>query len=316
MASGGSNEQVLARTNTGRAWVNPNLGNITQIAVGTSNGLFGGGTTGTVNIALSYNQLGTSNAIDGADNIAYSDSTNGGRMQRISLGSLVGFIADQTTIASSSGEMRIADEGVSEVHLNVTNSPADGQVLSSVGGGQFAWASSVATQLYFVVPDANVGGTANAITLTTGSGLTSYPNGSRFFFSANSTNTGAVTINVDGIAAISVQRSSGTGSSQALTGGEITADDPITVVYGTDDNAFYLLPDLQGTAARRNVGVAAGELVALVAGDTFTTNVIPTIQRGGIALEAINEAKLDGTNDPNRRAGAFVLWRNTGFHLD
>ena len=225
-------------------------------------------------------------------------ASNGGRMQRIALSNLVGFIADQSTLSSANSKIRIADEGIQEVHLDATNTPTDGQVLSSVGGGQFAWANSVGTQLYFPVPDSGVGGTANAITLTSGDSLSSYANGQRFFFSANSNNTGAVTVNVDGIAAISVQRSSGTGSSQALTGGEITADDPITVVYGSDDNAFYLLPDLQGTAARRNVGLAVGNLVEVIAGGTFPANVIPIIQRVGIAGDAINDARLDTGNTP------------------
>ena len=298
LASGGSNEQVLTRTNTGMTWANTNLGNITQISVGFDNGLSGGGTTGTVNLGLSFSRLGTQNAIDGADWFAYGDASNGSRMQRIALSNLVGFIADQSTLSSANSKIRIADEGIQEVHLDATNTPTDGQVLSSVGGGQFAWANSVGTQLYFPVPDSGVGGTANAITLTSGDSLSSYANGQRFFFSANINNTGAVTVNVDGIAAISVQRSSGSGSSQALTGGEITADDPITVVYGSDDNAFYLLPDLQGTAARRNVGLAVGNLVEVIAGGTFPANVIPIIQRVGIAGDAINDARLDTGNTP------------------
>ena len=194
--------------------------------------------------------------------------------------------------------MRIADEGVSEAHLNATNAPADGQVLSSVGGGQFAWADTAGTRLYFVIPDADVGGTANAITLTTGDSLTGYSNGQRFFFTSNDSNTGPTIVTVDGISGISVQRSDGFGASQALTGGEITADDPITIVYGSDDNAFYLHPSLIGTASGRNVGLFNGNLVALVAGNTFPTNAIPVIQRAGIAADAINDARLDTGNSP------------------
>ena len=91
---------------------------------------------------------------------------------------------------------------------------------------------------------------------------------------------------------VSVQRSSGTGSSQVLTGGEITADDPITVVYGTDDNAFYLLPDLQGTAARRNVGLTNGELVSLYCRRHVPDECHSGNQRAGIAGDAINDADL------------------------
>ena len=122
---------------------------------------------------------------------------------------------------------------------------------------------------YYTIPDADVGGTANAITLTSGSSLSAYANGQRFFFTANSTNTGALTVSVDGIAGISVQWSNGVGGSEALSGGEVTADDPITLVYGSDDNAFYLLPSLIGGAARRNVGDSEHDVAVLQSDNSF-----------------------------------------------
>ena len=51
----------------------------------------------------------------------------------------------------------------------------------------------------YTIPDADVGGTANAITLTTGESLTSVPWGTLIFFHIQTTNTGPVTVSVDGL---------------------------------------------------------------------------------------------------------------------
>ena len=53
-----------------------------------------------------------------------------------------------------------------------------------------------------------------------------------------------------------------------------------------------------GTAATRTVGLAVGNLVEVIAGGTFPANVIPIIQRVGIAGDAINDARLDTGNTP------------------
>ena len=53
---------------------------------------------------------------------------------------------------------------------------------------------------YFAIPDTDVGGTREAITLTTGENLTSLVNGMRFFFrTGTQENSGQVTISIDGL---------------------------------------------------------------------------------------------------------------------
>lgn len=56
---------------------------------------------------------------------------------------------------------------------------------------------------------ATYGGTADAITLTTGASLSSLTTGQEFRFRATSTNTGAMTANVDGIGAVNVKTVTG-----------------------------------------------------------------------------------------------------------
>lgn len=64
------------------------------------------------------------------------------------------------------------------------------------------------------------GGTANAITLTTGLGLTSLTTGMEFRFYASAANTGAATINIDGIGAVNLR----TVSNSALPADYIRTD--------------------------------------------------------------------------------------------
>lgn len=85
-----------------------------------------------------------------------------------------------------------------------------------------------------------VGGTADAITLSTvtGKALTSLEDGATFAFEAGSSNTGATTINVDGIGAkAAVDR---TGS--ALTAAYITSGDYIVCWYDEGNDRFEVFP--------------------------------------------------------------------------
>lgn len=93
----------------------------------------------------------------------------------------------------------------------------------------------------------SVGGTANAITLTTGFSLSSIPVGSRLTFKAASTNTSAVTVEVDGLTAVAVVRN---GDGAALSQGEIRADAFYTI---RRDSSNYKLTSGTATAGSADV---------------------------------------------------------------
>lgn len=76
------------------------------------------------------------------------------------------------------------------------------------------------------------GGTANAITLTTGFSLSVVPVGARFTFKAAATNTAAATVTVDGLAGVGISRN---GSGIALSGGEIQQNAFYTIRRDTSD---------------------------------------------------------------------------------
>lgn len=87
-----------------------------------------------------------------------------------------------------------------------------------------------------------VGGTANAITLTRPSSdtISGYTLGQRDAFTAASTNTGAVTVAIDGQAATALRKSDGSSTLGPLEAGDIVADHDYEIYY--DGSVFRLLP--------------------------------------------------------------------------
>ena len=75
------------------------------------------------------------------------------------------------------------------------------------------------------------GGAADAQTLTSNRTISAYAAGISFIFKAGFTNTGACTLNLNGIGAKAVKKKGGT----ALVAGDITVNEMIHVIYdGTD----------------------------------------------------------------------------------
>lgn len=91
-----------------------------------------------------------------------------------------------------------------------------------------------------------VGGTANAITLTTGYSVTAYAAGQTFRFIAQATNSGAATVAVDGLGAKSITGPGGA----ALSGGQILVNALVTITY--DGTQFQL-----STEAPAAIGVGS-----------------------------------------------------------
>lgn len=86
-----------------------------------------------------------------------------------------------------------------------------------------------------------VGGTANAITLTPTTAITSYANGLLYQFTATASNTGATTIAVSGLAAISVVKSS---ARIALAANDILNGGTYNIYYDAINAQFILMPQL------------------------------------------------------------------------
>lgn len=110
-----------------------------------------------------------------------------------------------------------------------------------------------------MVPTVTAGGTANAITVANELPITSYEMGQRISFKAIATNTGAATVNVDGLGVKAIRRADGT----ALSAGDITNGRIVDLVY--DGTNFTIV----GTIVTIN---AAGTDLVISDATTAATN--------------------------------------------
>lgn len=94
-------------------------------------------------------------------------------------------------------------------------------------------------------------GAANAYVLTTANTVTSYVANAVFIFKASATNTGATTVNVNGIGAKTIQRQAGTD----LVAGDITINAMVMIAY--DGTQFKLLTATSESAAAATSATAA-----------------------------------------------------------
>lgn len=116
--------------------------------------------------------------------------------------------------------------------------------------GHFASASVIATAGLTLTQAFLAGGTADAITLTTGL-FTAYANGQLVAFRGNATNTGAMTINIDGLGAEALED----WRSAALAAGDVIANR--IYIAGRTGGEWRILTSLPVDLANDVVGIAA-----------------------------------------------------------
>jgi len=104
----------------------------------------------------------------------------------------------------------------------------------NISGGLNSTSAQVASVPQYV---ATVGGSGNAISLSPTIAPSSYTSGLTFTFKAIATNTGATTVNVSGVGAVSVRTKEGI----ALTGGEIQSGGLYLIEYNSSTTSFYML---------------------------------------------------------------------------
>lgn len=132
-----------------------------------------------------------------------------------------------------------------------------------------------------------VGGTGNAITLTTGYSVGAYTAGQRFAFIVGTTNTGATTVNVDSNGSKSIVRSDG--SNTALSAGDLVAGMMAETVY--DGARFHLMSTQVASAASGDV-LARIVKVGSVAIWPMTTVPTGWLEADGSAVSRTTYAEL------------------------
>lgn len=137
-----------------------------------------------------------------------------------------------------------------EIDINNNNS-----ILNAVKNGTARTHGASIAQIQdgeFVHIGASTG--TNTLTATATPTVTAYPAGAMFIFTAGGTNTGAVTLNVDGAAEWDVQK-----KGAALVADDITINN-IVVVVSNGTNFQMVSPSKLGTASLLDTGTGAGEL--------------------------------------------------------
>jgi hypothetical protein len=110
-------------------------------------------------------------------------------------------------------------------HTNIANGVSRNEyaALGQAQDGAFLWGGTA-------------GGTANAITVTLTPPITAYAAGQTFRFISSATNTSSVTLNVNGVGAVALNKGDGT---SPLVSGEIPTQSIVSVTY--DGTRFRLL---------------------------------------------------------------------------
>lgn len=174
-----------------------------------------------------------------------------------------------------------------------TNTTLYGFVKPEVGASADTWGSKL--NQGFDDLDALMGatvtaGSANAYTLTTGLSLASLVNGQSFVVKWSFANTGAATLNVDGLGAVALTRNGTT----ALASGDNVSGDYARVVYDSTGPRFRIVSagvmdaDLAAIAA---LGYTSGSyIIVKTAADTWS---LQTVTAAGLALldDADNSAQ-------------------------
>ncbi len=116
---------------------------------------------------------------------------------------------------------------------------------------------------------ATAAGSAGAYTLALSPAMTAYAAGQHFTFKANHLNTGAATLDVNGVGAKAIQR-----NLAALVGGEIQTNDIIVVVYdGTQFQLISMVPQLLEYTGRN--ALINGDFRVAERGTSFTRTTTP-----------------------------------------
>lgn len=161
-----------------------------------------------------------------------------------------------------------------------------------------------------------VGGSANAITLTTGSGLTALSAGTMVVFDAAAANTGAVTLAVDGVVAKALRDATGA----ALTAGAIAAGQTVQAVYNGSE-----FRQVAGSVSPSGGGVSQTAALYLSSGGSTTLtgrSILAAYEQAAgqsFNLDFNTEADYvqeDAANGTDSSGGAFQLHNAGGGTID
>lgn len=168
-----------------------------------------------------------------------------------------------------------------------------------MGGFKFTGAGDAAARDQFATygqlqdAEANwadsVGGTADAVTIAITPAITAYEDGQMFYFPVGSDNTGAVTLAVNGLSAIAVEKDDGTGALVALGAGDWQQGTIVAVMMenakfqwmNKNDRNAVRLTGAQTVAGAKTLSDALVTSAAVTHNAAVTANALVTLAAGG-----------------------------------
>ena len=280
----GTDGQVLTRTAAGQAWedAGAGAGDITDVTAGL--GISGGGSTGSVSVALTFSNLPLQSPIDPTDRFAFQDVSDSNAMKYVTWGGAIASAADQATLVTANARMRIAaggvdtnelqDSGVTEQKLGISNAPTADFVLSW-NGTIMEWRAAAG--------GGDITGVAGGVGLTGGG------------------TTGDVTLNLD-IDALNLLFPSDISSADAL------------VIDDASDTGNPKRTTLASFAAHITNGSSTvddsnGQIMVANGGVGATQLATDAVTQSKVADEAVDEPRLDISNAP--ASGQVLGWNGT-----
>jgi len=195
-----------------------------------------------------------------SETAAATSETNAAASETAAAASETAAATSETNAAASETAAAASETAAATSETNAAASEAAAALSESNAA---AYAASAATLLWA----GTVGGTGDAITLTTSPALGSYSNGIRVAFKATNTNTGAVTVNVSGLGNKDLKTQSGA----ALVAGNITTGRVYTLVYdGTNFQTLELATPEEGSVSRPKLATGAVAKVTVTSSKTST----------------------------------------------
>lgn len=143
------------------------------------------------------------------------------------------------------------------IQLTGTGSDAKISGIDDVSSSQDAVSAEVVQSSALTY--AAAAGAANAFTVTLAPAVAGYTNGQTVTFKANAANTGAATVNVNGLGAKTIKKN----SDQDLAANDIKANQLVTVVY--DGTNFQMVSQLGNASG----GSSAGDPTLIYTTDGF-----------------------------------------------
>lgn len=212
-----------------------------------------------------------------------------------------------------------ADNGAADTNLNF----AEGQSPASLNNSMRAEMAAIKGWANQLSGAKTTGGSANAQTLTSDSVAAisgAYAAGMAFVFKAGYTNSGAATLNVDGVGAKDIRKG---GAQAALVANDIVAGGIYFVAYEASGDCFLLLnPETGQTALDATlVAIAAlswssgNALLQFTAADTVSLTLTPSVTSlttsGAVTVGTVVNAGLGSVSAPSY---SFVGDTDTGIY--